>query len=337
MDEAFVSSLRKDPLGSIFGQERGKRQLKSALLVGHHVIIAGPPGIGKTTIAKNVSEILPHLELNDCEYHCDPKKPACPACIGKKQKVRKFAGAERFVRIQGSPDLTVEDLLGDIDPMKALKFGPMSIEAFTPGKIFKANKGILFFDEVNRCPEKLQNSLLQVLEEGKATLGAYSVEIPADFLFVGTMNPDDSSTERLSEVFLDRFDIIEMGYPESLDIESKIVVEKGERLLEFPKPLLDWCISFVRELRSNKDIERKPSVRASLGLYERAQANALLANRKAVTMDDITDVIVSVISHRITLKPSVRYAESPESFVSSEFRKFQQSHPIKDEQRGGSL
>ena len=130
--------------------------------------------------------------------------------------------------------------------MKALKFGPLSIEAFTPGKIFRANKGILFFDEVNRCPEKLQNSLLQVLEEGRATLGAYSIEIPADFIFIGTMNPDDSSTERLSEVFLDRFDVVEMTYPESRDIEVKIVRSKGENLVDFPDDLLYWVIDFIR-------------------------------------------------------------------------------------------
>ena len=130
------------------------------------------------------------------------------------------------MRVQGSPDLTAEDLLGDIDPIKALQFGPLSLEAFTPGKIFRANQGILFFDEVNRCPERLQNALLQVLEEGKATIGSYVLEFPASFLFIGTMNPEDSSTEKLSDVFLDRFDMIYLGYPESLDIEKAIVLRK---------------------------------------------------------------------------------------------------------------
>ena len=81
-------------------------------------------------------------------------------CKSNKTKAtKKITGHDRFIRIQGSPDLTVEDILGDIDPIKALKFGAMSIEAFTPGKIFKANNGVLFFDELNRCPQKLQNAL----------------------------------------------------------------------------------------------------------------------------------------------------------------------------------
>ena len=76
--------------------------------------------------------------------------------------------------------------MGDIDPIKAMKFGPLSMEAFTPGKVFKANRGVLFFDELNRCPEKLQNALLQVLQEKKATIGSYDVDIDADFIFIAT-------------------------------------------------------------------------------------------------------------------------------------------------------
>src|SRR3989339_812615 len=122
-----------------------------------------------------------------------------------KEQLKSALLAERFVRVQGSPDLAAEDLLGDIDPIKALKFGPTSLEAFSPGKIFRANNGILFFDELNRCPEKLQNALLQVLEEGKATIGSYDIDFDVDFLFIGTMNPEDISTEPMSDVLLDRF------------------------------------------------------------------------------------------------------------------------------------
>lgn len=311
----------------ILGQSLTKEQLKSALLMNRHVIIAGPPGIGKTTIARNVAKLLPSITANDCEYNCDPSNPLCPACRSGKIKNKEVKGVDRFIRIQGSPDLTVEDLIGDIDPTKALKYGSMSLEAFTPGKIFKANNGILFFDEVNRCPEKLQNALLQVLEEGKATIGAYTVDLPASFIFIGTMNPQETAaTEKLSDVFLDRFDIVHMSYPEKLVIEKEIVLAKGTKKAEFPSGLLDITIDFVRVLRENKNLIRKPSVRASLGLYERAQANAILSGRKRVNAEDIAKAVVSVLSHRIELKPSVKYLQTEEEFIAQEFKKYCADH-----------
>jgi MoxR-like ATPase len=291
----------KDPFTDILGQEEVKKGLKSALYMGRNLIVVGPAGVGKTTLAKNITKILPSA-----------------------------GGSGKFVRVQGSPDLTVEDLMGDIDPVKALKFGPMSKEAFTPGKIFKADKGILFFDELNRCPEKLQNAMLQALEERKVTLGSYDVDFEADFIFIATMNPEDSSTEKLSDVLLDRFDVLYMGYPDTLAIEKQIVMMKGKKLdVIFDEKLIEFSVLFVRLLRENKDLEKKPGVRATLGLYERAQSNALLNKRKKVEMKDIEDAIVSVISHRIKLKPSIQYLKSPEDFVREDLKKFMKDQKMK--------
>ena len=273
----------------IYGQDDTKKQLKSALMTDRHVILIGPPGVGKTTIAKQIADIV---------------------------------GNKCFVRVQGSPDLTAEDLIGDIDPVSAIKHGPLSKEAFVKGKIFKANKGVLFFDEVNRCSEKLQNALLQALEERKVTIGSYDVDFDANFIFIGTMNPEDTSTEPLSDVFLDRFDLIPMTYPESKAIEQKIVLEKGQKLIDFPENLLDGVLEFIRRLRNDERVEKKPSVRASLGIYDRSQSNAILSGRKKVTPQDVADVLVSVLAHRIALKPSIKYLSRPEDFIAEEFEKF---------------
>jgi Mg-chelatase subunit ChlI len=292
----------KDAFIDILGQNNIKQGLKSALLMDRHIVIVGPPGIGKTTLAKNLSN------------HLSEKK---------------------FVRIQGSPDLTVEDLLGDIDPIKAMKFGPLSLEAFTKGKIFKADKGILFFDELNRCPEKLQNALLQILEEGKATIGSYDVDFDIDFIFIGTMNPEDSSTEKLSNVLLDRFDLVYMGYPEDTETEKTIVKEKSKKLdINFPEKLLELAVHFVRFLREDEDLSKKPSVRASIGLYERAQSNALLKGKKTVSFEDLEEAVISVLSHRIELKPSVKYLKSPVEFIKEEFKKQSSDYEEKPDKSG---
>ena len=316
--------LAKEPFTDILGQGSTKKQLISTLLANRHVIVVGPPGIGKTTLAKNVARLLPDMEALNDGFHSDPKHPLFPD--DKSHKTVSVKGEDRFIRIQGSPDLTAEDLLGDIDPIKALKFGPLSLEAFTPGKIFKANNGILFFDELNRCPERLQNALLQVLEEGKVTLGSYDIDIPVNFVFIATMNPEDSSTEKLSDVLLDRFDVIYMPYPKTLALEREIVEKSGKKQdVEFPGSLLDLALTIVRNLRESDKVEKKPSVRASLGLYERAQANAVIAERKKVVMKDVEDATVSVLSHRIRLKPSVKYLKEPSTFVREEFQKTAES------------
>ncbi len=341
LNKLFQERIIKSDFDMILGQERVKKQVKTAILSDRNIILVGPPGCGKTTLAKNVAKLLPDVELNDCPYHCSPEKPSCPECLsklkrGEKIQTKLFTGEERFVRVQGSPDLTSEDLIGDIDPVKALKFGPSSIEAFTPGKIFKANKGILFFDEINRAPEKIQNSLLQVLEEKKVTLSGYTVDVPTDFILIGTMNPQDSSTEPLSDVFADRFDMIEVGYPESTNIEVKIVKLKGKRMVEFPEELLKRTVQFIRNLRSDERIDKKPSVRASIGLYERAQANAILNNHKRVTLNDVEEVLLSVVEHRISLKPSYKFETDKRKIIQEEFKKLKEE-VVGTGQSGGSV
>lgn len=297
----------KNPFTDIIGQDKAKEAVKSALLANRHMIIVGSPGVGKTTLAKNITKLL-----------------------GKKTP---------FIRIQGSPDLTVEDLLGDIDPIKALKYGPLSIEAFTKGKIFKADKGILFFDELNRCPEKIQNALLQVLEEKKATIGSYDVDFDIDLIFIGTMNPEDTSTEKLSDVLLDRFDLIYMHYPENINIEKEIILQKGNKIdnINVGDKLLELMICFIRLLREDKNLEKKPSVRASLGLYERSQSNALINKRKNITFDDIKAVVISVLAHRIRLKPSIKYLQNPEIYIKEQFEKNIVDSEVLEEKKGDLL
>ncbi|MBS3125953.1 AAA family ATPase [Candidatus Woesearchaeota archaeon] len=330
--------IGKEPFGDILGQEEVKSSLKSALLMGRHVIIVGMPGVGKTTLAKNVAKLLPEIEVvKGCPYHCDPKDPICPQCRSRKSlSAEKIRGEQRFVRIQGSPDLTVEDLIGDIDPVKAIQYGALSLEAFTPGKIFKANRGILFFDEINRCPEKLQNAMLQVLEERKATIGSYSVDLTADFIFIGTMNPEDTSTEKLSDVFLDRFDLIHMSYPETADLEKQIVLSKGKKMTAFPDALLTMAIHFVRLLRESDKLSKKPGVRGTIGLYERSQSHAYLNQRKNVTFEDLKAVVVSVLAHRIALKPSVKFLQKPEEFIEEQFKQISEMYEEQAD-RGESL
>jgi magnesium chelatase subunit I len=329
LEELQSTFLKKDIAPSVLGQSPVKKQITSALLTGRHLIIVGPPGVGKTTLAKDIAALLPDITVDEHELDMISLSGEKPSKSGKKKKI---PGEKRFVRIQGSPDLTAEDLIGDIDPMKAMKYGPLSVEAFTPGKIFKAHKGILFFDEVNRCSEKLQNALLQVLEEGRATIGSYDVDFLADFIFIGTMNPKDFSTENLSDVFLDRFDLVTMGYPETLLLEQEIVMQKAHHLLNMNskqnKELYNSIVAYVRSLRNSQKLEKFPSVRATIGVVERTQANALIAGRAKMIIDDFYEAMDSVLAHRIKLKPSVKYLQSPAEVLNEEFKAFAKANNI---------
>ena len=103
--------------------------------------------------------------------------------------------------------------------------------------------------------------------------------------------------------------------------EKRIVVTKGSKITNVSDELLTLMVYFIRLLRQDEKLEKKPSVRASIGLYERSQSNALMKGRKNIQFEDIKEVLISVLSHRIRLKPSVRYLESLENYINEQFNK----------------
>ncbi len=327
--ESILQSVKegRDFLDVIIGQEDAKEKLLASLLAGHHVLIEGPPGVGKTTLAKHIASSLPTLRtVKNCPYHCSPENPVCPSCKSKVNSKEKIdteltPGRLRFVRLQGSPDVTTEDLLGDIDPAQAFKYGAQDYRAFTPGKLLKGNRGIVFFDELNRVPERLQNALLQVLEEGAATIGPYDVDYPANFIMIATMNPRErAGVEELSDVLLDRFDVIRIGYPESAEREKEIVSRYGAKVdgISVPDDVLNSIISLVRATREEpwkKELEQSASVRASISLYEKVQTMALLRKHTVSTADDIRSVAVSAMGSRIKPSPESKFYEEPFDFI----------------------
>ena len=316
-----------DPLNTIIGQKDAKKKILSSLLAGHHILVEGNPGVGKTTLAKYIAGILPDIKaVKGCPYHCESANPACPLCKNKKAAGESLEeeiipGYKRFVRIQGSPDLTAEDLMGDIDPSKAFEYGPQDYRAFTPGKLLKGNKGIVFFDELNRVSEKLQNALLQVLEEGVATIGPYDVDYPSDFIMIATMNPKErAGVEELSDVLLDRFDIAKMTYPESNEEDRQIIMENSENTLgiKVPEEIIDVIVKLIRTTRDDewaKDLEQGASARAAISLYEKVQASALLDNRDTVTLDDVKEMAFSSVLGRIKPSSSSQHYDDPAAIM----------------------
>ena len=178
-------------------------------------------------------------------------------------------------------------------------------------------RGIVFFDELNRVTEKLQNALLQVLEEGIATIGPYDVDYPADFTMIATMNPRErAGVEELSDVLLDRFDVVKMGYPESPEMEKEIVTRYGLKMdnVTLPDSVVNSLVALVRATREEpwvKEMDQPASVRATLSLYEKVQAMAKLDKRSEVVLDDVKISASSSLGSRIKPSPESKYYDAP--------------------------
>ncbi len=184
-----------------------------------------------------------------------------------------MSGAGRLVRIQGSPDLVPEDLVGDLDPAAALRWGASDIRALRPGRLLRAHRRILFLDEVNRLSERLQNLLLELLEERAMTVGGYDVRFDIDTVVVATMNPAEYvGVERLSEALADRFERVRLTYP-SPEQEVAILRNRVPQVAGIDVPpdgTADAIVGFANTLRADSAVRTPPSVRAALSAYELA-------------------------------------------------------------------
>ena len=313
---------KKDPLDGFYASDETKEAILAVAISGRHLLLEGPPGIGKTTVARILAGLLPSMQVvSGCRYNCDPQNPQCPECLGSNPLPEpvEINGKGRFVRVQGSPELMPEDLLGDIDPVVAMQCGIHDPQAFTPGKIQKAHRKILFIDELNRVPERTQNTLIEVLEEKTTTIAGFELNIMVDTVVIATQNPEEyAGAERISETLGDRFERIHIGYPTEKQ-EIAIIRQYARRLpdVSIDDSLISDAVKMAQATRTSSHFSRPASVRASIATYEQSQAIARLNGRDTVSRDDIVKAAKISLESRTEISPDSRYFESPGSLFGS--------------------
>lgn len=308
---------KKQLLPGILGYEDSVvPSLEAALLAGHDVVLLGERGQAKSRIARSLIDLLDEAipVVDGCEIHDDPLAPQCARCrVRLKDEgdlpVRWIGPKERYIEKLATPDATVSDLIGEMDPIRIAEGRYLSDETTMHfGLVPRAHRGILVINELPDLTERLQVALLTAMEEGDIQIRGYLLRISLDTLLVATANPEDyTSRGRIITPLKDRFGAqIRTHYPKTHEAERAIVEqevrlpEMDEVTVEVPSWVYDVIVATIRAARVDPRISTASgvSLRAAIDWCE---ASAALALRRA---------LVSQVSHAVVRMSDLRFAHA---------------------------
>lgn len=280
----LIEQLEANVAKAVYGKEEAVRLCLVALLASEHVLLEDVPGVGKTLMAKALAKSV----------------------------------SGDFSRIQFTPDLLPSDIVGSsIYNTNAGSF------TFNRGPIF-AN--IVLADEINRTPPRTQSALLEAMSDGQVSADGETHKLPLPFMVVATQNPFEyEGTYPLPESQLDRFLLrISLGYP-SRDDERRVLenhrvktpvddlqpaisaeqvtqLQQAVRDVRIDTSIHDYVLDIVAATRDSDELHVGVSTRAAISLSRGAQSLALVRGRDFVVPDDVKELCVPALSHRVISK-----------------------------------
>ncbi|WP_433709927.1 ATP-binding protein [Nocardia sp. CA-084685] len=284
-----------DPWPGIVGFDRTVLpQLERALLAGHDVVLLGERGQGKTRLLRTMIGLLdewtPVIAGTELGEH--PLAPISPAGrrlaeeLGDDLPVTWRHRAERYAEKLATPDTSVGDLIGDVDPVKVAEGRSLGDpETIHFGLVPRAHRGIVAINELPDLAERIQVALLNVMEERDIQVRGYTLRLPLDVLLVATANPEDYTNRgRIITPLKDRFGAeIRTHYPLSVSAEVALVRQEAELVAEVGDPLIEVLARFVRHLRESSAIDQRSGVSARFAVAAAETVAAAALRRSALT------------------------------------------------------
>ena len=298
----LLAALRSgtDPWPGIIGFDHTVLpQFERAVLAGHDVVLLGERGQGKTRLLRSLVGLLDEwtpviaaprggsVELG--EHPADPITPASRrrvAVEGDDLPITWRHRSERYAEKLATPDTSVADLIGDVDPVKVAEGRSLGDpETIHFGLVPRAHRGVVTINELPDLAERIQVALLNVMEERDIQVRGYTLRLPLDVMLVASANPEDYTNRgRIITPLKDRFGAeVRTHYPLAVDGEIALIHQEADTVAEVPEHLLEVIARFTRHLRGASAIDQRSGVSARFSIAAAETVAAAALRRAAVT------------------------------------------------------